>query len=87
MWQAAGRILSEHFGEHSFSDKKQLDGGEIHRSWSARYGDHPVFIKYNRRDMLQVFKTEAEQLDALSRSRTLTTPPFMVSGRQKSSAS
>ena len=45
------------------------------------------FIKYNRRDMLQVFKTEAEQLDALSRSRTLTTPPFMVSGRQKSSAS
>lgn len=83
MWQAAGRILSEHFGEHSFSDKKQLDGGEIHRSRSARYGDHPVFIKYNRRDMLQVFKTEAEQLDALSRSRTLTPPAVYGVGSTK----
>ncbi|MDE9483436.1 fructosamine kinase family protein [Xenorhabdus bovienii] len=74
MWQAVNRLLSEHFGGADIHNKTELAGGDIHRSWCVEYGEQHIFIKSNLKEMLPVFKTEAEQLELLTRSKTIHVP-------------
>ncbi|MBD2779754.1 fructosamine kinase family protein [Xenorhabdus szentirmaii] len=74
MWQTVKRLLSDHFGEAEIHDKTELTGGDIHCSWSIKYGEQHIFIKSNTKEMLPVFKAEAEQLELLDRSKTTRVP-------------
>lgn len=74
MWSAVGRLLSEQLGTGVITECHKLGNGEVHPTWSLRYGEHDVFVKSNRRDMLDMFAWEADQLKLLARSRTVRVP-------------
>ena len=83
MWQAMCRLLSEHLGEAELSNKVMLSGGDIHHTLRIDYGEHTVFIKQNRREFLPLFKQEAEQLEILAKSQTVTIPKVYGVGSNK----
>ncbi|MDC9582515.1 fructosamine kinase family protein [Xenorhabdus sp. PR6a] len=86
MWQAVNRLLSEHFGDAEIRDKAELTGGDIHHAWYIKYGEQPVFIKSNVKEMLPIFKAEAEQLDLLARSKTIRVPDVYGVGHDRNSS-
>ena len=83
MWQAMCRLLSEHLGEAELRNKVILSGGDIHHTLRIDYGEHTVFIKQNRREFLPLFKQEAEQLEMLAKSQTITVPKVYGVGSNK----
>ncbi len=74
MWQAINRLLSEQFGEQDIIRREELPGGEIHSAWYLQYGDKAIFVKCDQRELLPIFTAEADQLELLSRSRTVSVP-------------
>ncbi|MBI3310218.1 MAG: fructosamine kinase family protein, partial [Serratia liquefaciens] len=74
MWQAVSRLLSEHLGSEEIREKTELAGGEIHPAWRVSYGDNPVFVKCDARELLPIFTAEADQLALLARSKTVRVP-------------
>lgn len=74
MWSAVGRLLSEQLGNAEIVQKTQLPGGDIHPTWRVRYGEYEVFVKCNQREMLDLFISEAAQLELLARSQTVRVP-------------
>ncbi|MBC8943934.1 fructosamine kinase family protein [Xenorhabdus indica] len=84
MWQTVSRLLNEHFGEAEIRHQTELSGGDIHRSWSIEYGEQHIFVKSNTKEMLTVFKTEAEQLELLARSKTTRIPEVYGVGHDRS---
>ncbi|AOM40346.1 fructosamine kinase family protein [Xenorhabdus hominickii] len=83
MWQTVNRLLSEYFGEAEIHDKTELTGGDIHRSWYIEYGNQSIFVKSNVKEMLPVFKAEAEQLELLARSKTISVPEVYGVGHSR----
>lgn len=47
------------------------------------YGDHTIFVKQNLREFLPLFKQEAEQLEMLAKSKTITVPKVYGVGSNK----
>lgn len=74
MWSAINRLLSEQLGEGDITARQPLSGGEIHPAWQLNYGGRQIFVKWNQREMLDLFTWEAEQLQLLARSNTLRVP-------------
>ncbi|HCQ3624620.1 TPA: fructosamine kinase family protein [Escherichia coli] len=74
MWQAISRLLSEQLGEGEIELRNELPGGEVHAAWHLRYAGHDFFVKCDERELLPGFTAEADQLELLSRSKTVTVP-------------
>ena len=74
MWQAISRLLSEQLGEGEIELRNELPGGEIHAAWHLRYAGRDFFVKCDERELLTGFTAEADQLELLSRSQTVSVP-------------
>ncbi|WP_024548697.1 fructosamine kinase family protein [Siccibacter turicensis] len=74
MWQAISRLLRDQLGEAEIEQRIELPGGEIHAAWRIRYAGHDVFVKCDERELLPIFAAEADQLELLSRSKSVTVP-------------
>lgn len=74
MWQAISHLLNDHLGPAEIRERVSLPGGEIHPAWRLSYGEHEVFVKADRRDLLPMFTAEADQLALLARSQTVRVP-------------
>lgn len=76
MWQAISRLLSEQLGEGEIELRNELPGGEVHAAWHLRYAGRDFFVKCDERELLPGFTAEADQLELLSRSKTVTVLRF-----------
>lgn len=83
MWQAISRLLSEQVGEGEIELRNELPGGEVHAAWHLRYAGHDFFVKCDGREMLRGFTAEADQLELLSRSKTVVVPKVWAVGSDR----
>ena len=83
MWQAISRLLSEQLGEGEIELRNELPGGEIHAAWHLRYAGRDFFVKCDERELLPGFTAEADQLELLSRSHTVTVPKVWAVGADR----
>ncbi len=83
MWSAISRLLSEYAGEAEITERHELPGGDVHPAWRIRYGNVDVFVKCNTRDMLNLFRWEADQLDLLARTQTVRVPKVYGVGHHR----
>lgn len=83
MWQAISRLLSEQVGEGEIELRNELPGGEVHAAWHLRYAGHDFFVKCDEREMLRGFTAEADQLELLSRSKTVVVPKVWAVGSDR----
>lgn len=83
MWQAITRLLNEQLGEGEITHREELPGGEIHAAWKVTFAGRPIFIKCDDRELLSVFTAEADQLDLLARSKTVTVPEVYAVGSDR----
>lgn len=83
MWQAISRLLSEQLGEGEIELRNELHGGEVHAAWHLRYAGHDFFVKCDERELLPGFTAEADQLELLSRSKTVTVPKVWAVGADR----
>lgn len=74
MWQAITRLLNESLGSADIRQRVELPGGTVNSAWYIEYGDYPIFVKYNTKEMLATFNAEADQLRLLARTKTVQTP-------------
>ncbi|KNC09516.1 hypothetical protein AC791_12775 [Klebsiella sp. RIT-PI-d] len=86
MWQAISRLLSEQLGEGEIEQRRELPGGEIHAAWHIRYAGRDFFVKYDERELLPCFTAEADQLELLSRSKTVAVPRVWAVGSEQDNA-
>ncbi|MFP5925265.1 fructosamine kinase family protein [Salmonella sp. 741265055_HSA] len=83
MWQAISRLLSEQVGEGEIELRNELPSGEVHAAWHLRYAGHDFFVKCDEREMLRGFTAEADQLELLSRSKTVVVPKVWAVGSDR----
>ncbi len=83
MWHAISTMLAEHFDRDEIHERRQLPGGELHSAWYIRYGNQPLFIKSDTRELLQKFTSEADQLGLLARSNTVRVPKVFGVGSSR----
>ena len=83
MWQAISRLLSEQLGEGEIELRNELPGGDVHAAWHLRYAGHDFFVKCDERELLPGFTAEADQLELLSRSKTVTVPKVWAVGADR----
>ena len=83
MWQTITRLLNEQLGEGTITHREELPGGEIHAAWRVRFGDQTIFVKSDDRALLPVFTAEADQLELLARSKTVTVPKVHAVGSDR----
>ena len=75
--------LSEQLGEGEIELRNELPGGEVHAAWHLRYAGHDFFVKCDERELLPGFTAEADQLELLSRSKTVTVPKVWAVGADR----
>ncbi len=83
MWQAISHLLSEQLGEGEIELRNELPGGEIHAAWHLRYAGRDLFVKCDEPELLPIFTAEADQLELLSRSKTVTVPQVLAVGSDR----
>lgn len=83
MWQAISRLLSEQLGEAEAQQRTELPGGEVHSAWKIEYAGNVIFVKSDERELLPMFSAEADQLELLSRSGTVTVPHVWGAGSDR----
>ncbi len=83
MWQAISRLLSEQLGEGEIELRNELPGGEVHAAWHLRYAGRDFFVKCDERELLPGFTAETDQLELLSRSKTVTVPKVWAVGADR----
>ena len=76
-------LLSEQLGEGEIELRNELPGGEIHAAWHLRYAGRDLFVKCDERELLPIFTAEADQLELLSRSKTVTVPQVLALGSDR----
>lgn len=82
MWQAISRLLSEQVGEGEIELRNELPGGEVHAAWHYVM-QAMIFVKCDEREMLRGFTAEADQLELLSRSKTVVVPKVWAVGSDR----
>ena len=81
MWQAISTLLSDWHSEAAEIElRNELPGGEIHAAWHLRFGGRDYFVKCDERELLPIFTAEADQLELLSRSKTVSVPQVYAVG-------
>ena len=84
MWQAIGKLLSDlHTEAAEIELRNELPGGEIHAAWHLRFGGRDYFVKCDERELLPIFTAEADQLELLSRSKTVNVPQVFAVGSDR----
>ena len=83
MWQAISSLLGEQLGSGEIDQRTELPGGEIHAAWHMRYAGRDFFVKCDERELLPIFTAEADQLELLSRSKTVAVPEVFVVGSDR----
>lgn len=84
MWQAISNLLSEwHTEAAEIELRNELPGGEIHAAWHLRFGGKDYFVKCDERELLPIFTAEADQLELLSRSKTVHVPQVFAVGSDR----
>ncbi len=63
--------------------KTELPGGEIHSAWHLRFGGKDYFVKCDERELLPIFTAESDQLELLSRSKTVRVPQVFAVGSDR----
>ncbi len=63
--------------------KTELPGGEIHSAWHLRFGGKDYFVKCDERELLPIFTAESDQLELLSRSKTVRVPQVLAVGSDR----
>ncbi len=63
--------------------KTELPGGEIHSAWHLRFCGKDYFVKCDERELLPIFTAEADQLELLSRSKTVRVPQVYAVGSDR----
>lgn len=80
MWQAISTLLRDwHTEDAEIELKTELPGGEIHSAWHLRFGGKDYFVKCDERELLPIFTAESDQLELLSRSKTVRVPQVLPS--------
>ena len=51
--------------------------------WHIRYSGRDLFVKCDERELLPIFTAEADQLELLSRSKTVTVPEVLAVGSDR----
>ncbi|STW28999.1 protein kinase-like protein [Klebsiella michiganensis] len=83
MWQAISNLLRDlHTEAAEIELRNELPGGEIHAAWHLRYGGRDYFVKCDERELLPIFTAEADQLELLSRSKTVNVPQVFCRGQR-----
>lgn len=84
MWQAISNLLRDlHTEAAEIELRNELPGGEIHAAWHLRYGGRDYFVKCDERELLPIFTAEADQLELLSRSKTVNVPQVFAVGSDR----
>lgn len=84
MWQAISTLLSDWHSETAEIElRNELPGGEIHAAWHLRFGGRDYFVKCDERELLPIFTAEADQLELLSRSKTVSVPQVYAVGSDR----
>jgi fructosamine-3-kinase len=84
MWQAISTLLSDwHTETAEIELRNELPGGEIHAAWHLRFGGRDYFVKCDERELLPIFTAEADQLELLSRSKTVSVPQVYAVGSDR----
>lgn len=84
MWQAISTLLSDWHSEAAEIElRNELPGGEIHAAWHLRFGGRDYFVKCDERELLPIFTAEADQLELLSRSKTVSVPQVYAVGSDR----
>ena len=84
MWQAISNLLSEqHTDGAEIELRNELPGGEIHAAWHLRFGGKDYFVKCDERELLPIFTAEADQLELLSRCKTVSVPQVFAVGSDR----
>jgi fructosamine-3-kinase len=84
MWQAISTLLSDwHTEAAEIELRNELPGGEIHAAWHLRFGGRDYFVKCDERELLPIFTAEADQLELLSRSKTVSVPQVYAVGSDR----
>ncbi|MDH3219534.1 MAG: fructosamine kinase family protein [Gammaproteobacteria bacterium] len=80
-WQSLGLRLARHLdlppGEIGAIPAR---GGDINRSVVLELGEHRIFVKTNRAQLLPMFEAERAGLDAIRRSATIRVPGVYMTG-------
>ena len=85
MWHAITSLLKE-YGDGEIELRNELPGGEIHAAWHLRFGGKDYFVKSDQRELLPIFTAEADQLELLSRSKTVRVPEVYAVGSDRDSS-
>lgn len=84
MWQAISTLLSDWHSEAAEIElRNELPGGEIHAARHLRFGGRDYFVKCDERELLPIFTAEADQLELLSRSKTVSVPQVYAVGSDR----
>ena len=84
MWQAISTLLRDwHTEDAEIELKTELPGGEIHSAWHLRFGGKDYFVKCDERELLPIFTAESDQLELLSRSKTVRVPQVFAVGSDR----
>ncbi|EKY3231514.1 fructosamine kinase family protein [Cronobacter malonaticus] len=83
MWHAITRLLNEQLGAGEISQRTELPGGEIHAAWRIDWAGRAIFVKCDDSTLLPCFTAEADQLNLLARSKTVTVPEVLGVGSDR----
>ncbi|EGT4278044.1 fructosamine kinase family protein [Cronobacter malonaticus] len=83
MWHAITRLLNEQLGAGEISQRTELPGGEIHAAWRIDWAGRAIFVKCDDSTLLLCFTAEADQLNLLARSKTVTVPEVLGVGSDR----
>ncbi|EIJ71506.1 fructosamine kinase family protein [Pasteurella bettyae] len=75
MWKSISQTLAEQFGAYyNIKDKEKIHTGEVHEAWLISDGVQPVFVKMDEKSYRSMFRSEADQLQLLARTKTVSVP-------------
>lgn len=75
MWKSVSQVLADQFGAYyNIKSKDKVHTGEMHDSWVINDGLQPVFVKTNEKSYRSMFRAEADQLELLAKTNTVSVP-------------
>lgn len=75
MWKSVSQVLADQFGAYySIKEKECVHRGEMHEAWIISDGIQPVFVKANEKSYRSMFRAEADQLELLKKTATVSVP-------------
>ncbi|AWB67342.1 fructosamine kinase family protein [Saccharobesus litoralis] len=87
MWNAIENSIASALGSGvKILSKTPLTGGDIHQAYKIETSDKTLFVKINDADKIELFLTEANSLQRISKSQTIKVPEFIACDHSKNCA-